>query len=542
MYSVPATSRVILDSLLKDDRLSLPSEVVAFANDVVYSGNDLPYLPVPFKFTEAIAALKGLEASFAAALAERRFGPSVRAGKVEINTDHAALFVFSAFTVTVNGKPALTEFVPKLRDWDIHDSLKLVTVGRWPRILSNQRWSLFPSPWELERGPDTKDGWVDPTRIDITDEAQIQAVYAEVVAKFDAETIQTLANDTHHQAGVICYRDEELENVEQAQAIKNCPIYELHQPDSPTEPCPWPRATSNRCLSGIKVLEFTRIIAAPAIGRSLAENGATVLRITSPNNPDFHSLNVDLSCGKLNAFLDLKTDAGKARCRELIADADVIIDGYRPGCLERLGFGKDAVNAMISHRQNRGIVYVRENTYGFHGPWKHRSGWQQIADCFTGVSWTFGRKLGLDEPVVPIFPNADFGTGAIGNIAVMHALYLRSIQASGRVIWRGCFALVLRYWLKTLGLYSEEVWQAIRPDVPIRHDWDMLMMLRAVLPKMIKDRPDVFANADFWQLIDAPSYGGVVRVPKAVIRYSGGLELGYERPPTQNGEDPAEWP
>ncbi len=195
----------------------------------------------------------------------------------------------------------------------------------------------------LNAGPSQKMVGVDPTRIDITDEAQIQAVYAEAVAQFDSETIQTLANDTYHQAGVICYKDEgnesvmhllphlnsslELENVEQAQAIKNCPIYELHHPDSPTEPCPWPRATSDRCLSGIKVLEFTRIIAAPAIGRSLAENGATVLRITSPNNPDFHSLNVDLSCGKLNAFLDLKTEAGKARCRELIADADVIIDG-----------------------------------------------------------------------------------------------------------------------------------------------------------------------------------------------------------------------
>ncbi|KAF9019685.1 CoA-transferase family III [Hymenopellis radicata] len=541
MYSVPAASRVVLDSLLNDDRLSLPSEVVAFAKNVVYSGSDLPYLrAVPFKFTEAIAALKGLEAGFAAALADRRFGPSVRAGKVEINTDHAALFVFSAFIVTVNGKPALSQFVPKMRDWDIHDSLKHRYRQMATNVYRTKDGRYFHLHGSLNAGPTQKMVGVDPTRIDITDEAEIQAIYGKAVAQFDAETIQTLANETHRQAGVICYKDEELENVEQAQAIRNCPIYELYQPDSPTEPCPWPAATSNKCLSGIKVLEFTRIIAGPAIGRSLAENGATVLRITSPNNPDFHSLHADLSCGKLNAFLDLKTEAGKARCRELIADADVIIDGYRPGCLERLGFGKDAVDAMVSHRKNRGIVYVRENTYGFHGPWKHRSGWQQIADCFTGVSWTFGRKLGLDEPVVPIFPNADFGTGAIGNIAVMHALYLRSIQGGSYGV-----DVSLSYydnWLMTLGLYPEEVWQAIRPDVQIRHDWDMLMMLKAILPKMTKARPDVFANADFWQLIEAPSYGGVVRVPKAVIRYGGGLEVGYERPPTQNGEDPAEWP
>lgn len=88
---------------------------------------------------------------------------------------------------------------------------------------------------------------------------------------------------------------------------------------------------------------------------------------------------------------------------------------------------------MVAHREARGIVYFRLNTYGFHGPWRHRSGWQQIADCFTGISWTFGRSLGLDEPVEPLFPSADYGTGAVGSIAVMHALYLRSIEVSSRL-------------------------------------------------------------------------------------------------------------
>lgn len=97
-------------------------------------------------------------------------------------------------------------------------------------------------------------------------------------------------------------------------------------------------------------------------------------------------------------------------------------------------------------------------------------------------------------------------------------------------------------WLKTLGLYPEDVWQVIRPQIELRHYMDMAMMLRAIVPGLIKARPDVFANPKFWQEIDAPSYGGVVRVPRAVCGYTGGLEVGYERPPTQNGEDPPEWP
>lgn len=102
---------------------------------------------------------------------------------------------------------------------------------------------------------------------------------------------------------------------------------------------------------------------------------------------------------------------------------------YRPDVLERLGFGPSEVTGLISWRKH-GIVYVRENCYGWHGPWSSRSGWQQISDCFTGVSWGFGMAQGLDEPVVPVFPNSDYGTGVAGIVGVMHALYLRSKEVT----------------------------------------------------------------------------------------------------------------
>jgi crotonobetainyl-CoA:carnitine CoA-transferase CaiB-like acyl-CoA transferase len=85
----------------------------------------------------------------------------------------------------------------------------------------------------------------------------------------------------------------------------------------------------------------------------------------------------------------------------------VILDGYRPGALERLGFGPKYV-VELARRRGKGIVYVHENCYGWKRSRVQRSGWQQIIDCDTGVSWLQGKFLGLNEPVVPLLPNSDY--------------------------------------------------------------------------------------------------------------------------------------
>lgn len=97
---------------------------------------------------------------------------------------------------------------------------------------------------------------------------------------------------------------------------------------APSAPVAWPKITTQRgALSGLKVLELTRIIAGPAIGRGLAEHGAIVLRITSDTIPDSVLLQPDMQRGKYNAQLDLKTSEGRDKLIELIKDADVFIDG-----------------------------------------------------------------------------------------------------------------------------------------------------------------------------------------------------------------------
>lgn len=149
----------------------------------------------------------------------------------------------------------------------------------------------------------------------------------------------------------------------------------------------WPQpadTTDLRPLSGIKVLELARAIAAPTIGRVLAALGATVIRVSCSKNTELPITLFDGCQGKISVDIDLKTFEGRKKLLELIGDADVFIDGYRPAVLEHLGFGKDAVLGLVSDR-HKGIVYCQENCYGWKGPWSTRPGWAQISDSVSPI-------------------------------------------------------------------------------------------------------------------------------------------------------------
>ena len=156
--------------------------------------------------------------------------------------------------------------------------------------------------------------------------------------------------------------------------------------DSP--PIPFKPALANSAikpLEGIKVLELCRIIAGPIVTRILGEYGADVLKITSPHLSDVPFFQVDGNMGKHAAELDLKTEEGRARFEVLLQEADVVVDGYRPGALEKLGYGATALSRFAKER-GKGFVYVNENCFGYEGEWADRPGWQQIADCVSSLS------------------------------------------------------------------------------------------------------------------------------------------------------------
>lgn len=211
----------------------------------------------------------------------------------------------------------------------------------------------------------------------------------EAVAQHDGAELDKLMNEKFQQAGTIARSAEEYFSSEHGKASGRIGLYEIIKDSSSNQPASWwPENDScpsspKRPLAGLKVVDLTRIIAGPTITRGLAEMGASVMRIVSPHISDLSPLHQDLNWGKWNAYLHLTGDdaeSDREKLRQLIRDADVVVDGYRPGVMERLGFGRQAIFDLVKDR-DRGIVHVRENCYGWYGPWAHRSGWQQISDA-----------------------------------------------------------------------------------------------------------------------------------------------------------------
>jgi crotonobetainyl-CoA:carnitine CoA-transferase CaiB-like acyl-CoA transferase len=159
--------------------------------------------------------------------------------------------------------------------------------------------------------------------------------------------------------------------------------------------------------------------------------------------------------GKRTADLDLKDPQHRIIFEKLLVDVDVVVDGYRPGALARLGYGPPQLSALAEKR-GKGVVYVNENCFGFRGEWASRPGWQQIADCATGIAWAQGLAMGMEEPMVPPFPMSDYGTGIMGAIAAMTGIWKRA--TGGGSWWGGSSLMAYDLFLFRLGLYPADVW------------------------------------------------------------------------------------
>ncbi|KAJ0339505.1 hypothetical protein COL154_002758 [Colletotrichum chrysophilum] len=194
--------------------------------------------------------------------------------------------------------------------------------------------------------------------------------FQDVISELDSSDLDQLMNEQHRQAGTIAYTADEYSATEQGQQCAKVGLYELSKDTESGQPASWwpekiplsPDSTTIRPLAGLKVVDLTRVIAGPAISRSLAEMGASVMRVTSPDITDLSALHQDLNWGKWNCHLDLKKPGDKDKLRELIRDADVVVDGYRPGVMERHSFGRQAIYDLVKDRP-RGIIHVRENCY-----------------------------------------------------------------------------------------------------------------------------------------------------------------------------------
>lgn len=171
-----------------------------------------------------------------------------------------------------------------------------------------------------------------------------------------------------------------------------------------------------RPLQGLRVLDLTRILAGPVATRALAGFGAEVLRIDPPGWEE-PGLVPDVTLGKRCARLDLKSPAGQARFADLLAGADVLVHGYRPDALDRLGLGEGWRAAAAPW-----LIEVSLDAYGWTGPWAARRGFDSLVQMSAGIAHAGMGWAGADRPTPLPVQALDHATGYLMAAAVLAAL------------------------------------------------------------------------------------------------------------------------
>jgi crotonobetainyl-CoA:carnitine CoA-transferase CaiB-like acyl-CoA transferase len=227
----------------------------------------------------------------------------------------------------------------------------------------------------------------------------------------------------------------------QARALAGLPLVSIEKIGE-APPRPWPQG--DRPLAGLRVLDLSRVIAGPVAGRTLAAHGADVLLVSGPELPAIPWLSIDTGRGKLTTFIALKSEAGRAQMRELLKDADIFSQGYRPHAIAGLGFAPEEAAEI-----NPGIVYVTLSAYGHAGPWAERRGFDSLVQTTTGFNDAEGKAAGIDGPKELPAQMLDHATGYLMAFGAMMAR-MRQAREGGSWHVRVSLAQTGR-WLWNLG-------------------------------------------------------------------------------------------
>ena len=558
-YSVPAEAMSVFQQGIVNNPLlrNLHKELNSVSHLVKYRGNDFPIVPINWRFSESISALKGLEASMINILNKKKYNTQPQA--VLIDTDHANLFYMSVLFCPLDLQGH------QLNTWSFTDSSQREELFRlFPKqsfhnstnnpyqiactnIYKTKDHRFFQLHGGLNNEPTQKMLGV-PYSTDVSDRLACNKIYADAAAQLTSEELQKLASNVYGQAGTICWSIEEYKNSEHGKANAHVGLWETHHIPNPSQTPSWWTSTSytsaQRPLAGLKVVDLTRILAAPVVSRTLAGYGASVMRIVSPNIDDLTSFVPDVGWGKWNTYLDLKTDEGKMSLRKLIMEADVIVIGYRPKVLDKYGFSQQNILDMVKDR-SRGIIYAQENCYGWNGPWSYRSGWQQISDACCGVSLEFGRAMGHNEPVTPVFPNSDYCTGVAGFCGILDAL-MQQAKKGGSCIVDIALNYYSQWLVNSVGVYPVAVWQKLwaQYDSMVFHSEDnMLCILPVFLSALKKHHINLFTNSAYYTIKHNKALKKDFRIVKDCIQWpQDSTNFDYHIGVRSNGMDQPRWP
>lgn len=242
-------------------------------------------------------------------------------------------------------------------------------------------------------------------------------------------------------------RFDEWDATPQGRAIAAQPLFSIERiGDAPPRRLA-PLDAPQPPLSGLRVLDLTRVLAGPVGCRALAAFGADVMLVNSPNLPNIEAI-ADTSRGKLSAHVDLRSDAGRAALAQLLAEAHVFVQGLRPGGLAELGFGPEE-----AARQRPGIVYISLSAYGTQGPWAPRRGFDSLVQTAMGFNHAEGEAAGEGKPRPLPMQIIDEATGYLIVMGASAALWRQQREGGS---WHVQVSLAQTgRWLRGLGRVAD---------------------------------------------------------------------------------------
>jgi crotonobetainyl-CoA:carnitine CoA-transferase CaiB-like acyl-CoA transferase len=388
----------------------------ATALDAVALTGAEPVLPSTFAVGTAAQATIGTAALAAAELWRLRTG---KHQQVTVAMRDAAIEFRSERYLRIDGKPA-----PEL--WDKIAGLYRCGDGRWVRLHTNfphhRDGVLKLLGCEHDRAAVQRalDGW----KAEAFEEASAQAGLVVTATRSFAEW------DAHPQG----------------RAVAGLPLFSIERiGDAPPRPLP---PGGERPLLGVRVLDLTRVIAGPVCGRTLAAHGAAVVSVTAAHLAQMEPLVIDNGRGKLSTFIDLRAASGRETLRGLLRDADIFVQGFRPGAVQGNGFGPEE-----AAQARPGIVYVSLCAYGHEGPWASRRGFDSLVQNANGMNHAEAEAAGSEQPKPLPCQAIDHASGYLMAFGAMAALARRATEGGS---WHVRISLAQTgHWMRGLGRVAD---------------------------------------------------------------------------------------
>src|SRR5215472_5668730 len=370
----------------------------ASAESVAFTGGTDPFLPTPFRIGVAGAATLAATGLAAADLWEMRSG---RRQSVAVDLRQATASLRSGHYM-------------KLGDGEVSTRRNSI-MGVYPT--KDGRWSYLHCNFPNHRA----------AALSVLGVPEDRDAVARAVLNWNAADLEE-AIIAAKGAGGMARTKAEWAQHPQAAAIAALPLMEIVRiGDSSPEALP----AGDRPLSGVRVLDLTRVLAGPTCARTLAEHGADVLKITAPHLPNLGYQEFDTGHGKLSAHLDLREQRDVDVLRGLVREADVFSQGYRPGTLGMRGLSPEELAAL-----RPGLVYVSLCAFSHAGPWASRRGFDTVVQTVSGITTRQTEVIPNKTSGPQFYPVSaiDYCTGYLMAFGAMVALARRTREGGSWLV------------------------------------------------------------------------------------------------------------